>query len=100
MRAALRGSALAFASAAAFGVTTPLVQRLVRRDGVGTFATAACLYAGAALFGAATRSKSEAAPTWRQHGPRLALVALSGALVAPVLLAWGLARTSGRTARR
>jgi drug/metabolite transporter (DMT)-like permease len=83
------------ASAAAFGVTTPLVQRLVRRDDVGTFVTAACLYLGAALFGAATRSKREAAPSWRQHGPRLVLVALSGALAAPVLLAWGLARTSG-----
>ncbi len=86
---------LALASAVAFGVTTPLVQRLGK--GVGSFATAALLYGGAAAVGALTRSRREAAPK-RVHFARIAAVALLGAAVAPVLLAWGLARTSGAAA--
>ncbi|MBX3222454.1 MAG: DMT family transporter [Labilithrix sp.] len=89
---ALRGTLLALASALAFGVTTPLVQRLGR--GAGPFAIALLLYAGAALVGAGARSRAEA-PLGRTHVPRLFAVALAGAAVAPALLAWGLARTSG-----
>ena len=44
------GGALALASAATFGATTPLVQRFGR--GVGPFTTAALLYGGAALVSA------------------------------------------------
>lgn len=92
---ALRGSIVALLSALTFGLTTPFVQRLAR--GTGPFATACLLYAGAAVVGLAARSKREA-PLRRSHLPRLAAIATSGALVAPALLAWGLARASGTAA--
>jgi drug/metabolite transporter (DMT)-like permease len=94
-RPALRGTLLALVSAVAFGVTTPLVQRLGK--GVGSFATAALLYAGAAMVGVATRSRGESGVK-RVHLTRVVAVAVLGAGVAPVLLAWGLARTSGTAA--
>jgi drug/metabolite transporter (DMT)-like permease len=94
-RPALRGTIVALLSALAFGLTTPLVQRLSR--GTGAFTTAALLYAGAALVGIATRSRSEA-PLRREHAPRIALLAAFGALLAPAALAWGLARASGTAA--
>ena len=50
---ALRGGLLALAAAILFGVSTPLVQRF--GTGVGAFATAALLYAGAAVVGALSR---------------------------------------------
>jgi drug/metabolite transporter (DMT)-like permease len=111
------GGTLALASAFAFGATTPLVQRAGR--GVGPFATAALLYAGAALFAVfatGVRSRRAAGRAFggaRTGGsmapdgparlrridlPRLAVVAALGAVVAPVALAWGLQRTSGITA--
>lgn len=96
MRVAVRGTLLALASAAAFGVTTPLVQRVVR-SGVGAFTAAALLYAGAAAVGFATRTASEA-PPGRSHAPRLLVVAALGAFVAPALLAFGLGRASGTAA--
>jgi drug/metabolite transporter (DMT)-like permease len=89
---ALRGTLLSLASALAFGVTTPLVQRLGR--GAGSFATAMLLYSGAAIVSAFSRSQREA-PLRRAHVPRLLAIALCGAAIAPALLAWGLARTSG-----
>ena len=94
-RPALRGTIVALASALAFGLTTPLVQRLAR--GTGAFSTAALLYAGAAMVGFATRSKSEA-PLRKAHAPRIALLAFFGALLAPAALAWGLSRASGTAA--
>jgi drug/metabolite transporter (DMT)-like permease len=94
-RPALRGTLVALASALAFGLTTPLVQRAGR--GAGSFATAMLLYAGAAVVGAATRSRREP-PVRREHLARIALVAVFGAALAPALLAWGLLRTSGTAA--
>jgi drug/metabolite transporter (DMT)-like permease len=94
-RPALRGTIVALLSALAFGLTTPLVQKLSR--GAGPFATAALLYAGAAVVGFVTRSTSEA-PVRREHARRLALVAFFGALLAPAALAWGVARASGTAA--
>ncbi len=94
-RAALRGTLLALASALAFGTATPLVQHF--GAGTGAFTTAACLYAGASLAGISTRSRGEA-PLRALHAPRIAAVAVLGAVLAPALLAWGLARTSGTTA--
>ncbi len=92
---ALRGTLIALVSALAFGLTTPLVQRLGRE--AGSFVTAFLLYAGASLVGVVTRSKKEAR-VGRPHLPRLFAVAFFGAGVAPVLLAWGLAKTSGTAA--
>jgi drug/metabolite transporter (DMT)-like permease len=89
------GSALALASAIAFGVTTPLVQRFGR--GVGPFTTAAVLYAGAAVVSALPGAGKEP-PLRKGDGGRLLAVALLGAVLAPVSLAWGLQRTSGVTA--
>jgi len=86
---------LALASALAFGLTTPLVQRLGR--GAGSFVTALLLYAGAALAGLLLRSKREA-PLAREHGRRVVVIAAFGAVVAPAALAWGLRRTSGTSA--
>src|SRR4051812_31900261 len=47
---AVRGGLLALLAATLFGISTPLVQRA--GTGVGAFATAALLYAGAAIVGA------------------------------------------------
>ena len=92
---ALRGTVLALISALAFGVATPLLQRF--GHGVGPFATAALLYAGAALVGLASRSRNEA-KLRRAHAPRVLAIAVLGAGLAPAALAWGLARASGTTA--
>lgn len=91
---ALRGSLLALLAAALFGVGTPLVQKLGL--GLGPFTTAALLYLGAAVIGALLRQHvSKEARVLRSDVPRLLLVALFGAVLGPVALAWGLQRTSG-----
>ena len=94
---ALRGGGLALAAAVLFGISTPLVQRI--GAGIGSLATAALLYAGAALIGAfLRRSNEQEARVQRRDGPRLALMALFGAGIGPVALAWGLQHTSGTSA--
>jgi drug/metabolite transporter (DMT)-like permease len=90
------GVVLALAAALAFGVTAPLVQHFGRD--VGPFWTAALLYAGAAAVSLPRGKKGREARLLRSDAPRLALVALFGAFVAPAALAWGLARTSGTSA--
>jgi drug/metabolite transporter (DMT)-like permease len=94
-RPALRGTVLALVSALAFGIATPLVQRF--GHGVGSFATAALLYTGAALVGLVSQSRGEARLR-REHLGRIAAIAVLGAGLAPAALAWGLARTSGTAA--
>jgi drug/metabolite transporter (DMT)-like permease len=94
-RPALRGTVLALVSALAFGIATPLVQRF--GHGVGSFATAALLYAGAAAVGLASRSRGEA-QLRRVHVRRVLVIAILGAGLAPAALAWGLARTNGTAA--
>ena len=91
-RPALRGTVLALISAVAFGIATPLVQRFGR--GVGSFATAALLYTGAALVGLVSQSPHEG-KLRREHLGRVMAIAVLGAALAPAALAWGLARTSG-----
>jgi drug/metabolite transporter (DMT)-like permease len=88
---------LALTAAVLFGVSTPLVQRL--GTGIGSLATAALLYAGAAAIGAMlTRSSEQEARVQRRDGTKLALMALFGAAIGPVALAWGLQHTSGTSA--
>jgi drug/metabolite transporter (DMT)-like permease len=88
---------LALAAALLFGISTPLVQRAGR--GLGAFATAALLYGGAALIGAVLRQPVEREAALRRGDlPRLVLMALFGAAVGPVALAWGLQHTSGTSA--
>ncbi|MEY2890936.1 MAG: hypothetical protein RJA98_844 [Pseudomonadota bacterium] len=96
-RPALRGAALALLAAALFGLSTPLVQRL--GVGLGSFSTAALLYAGAALVGALLRQPvAREAQLQRSDAGRLAAMAGFGAVIGPVALAWGLQRTSGASA--
>ena len=94
---ALRGGLLALLAAALFGVSTPLVQKL--GVGLGAFSTAAWLYGGAAVVGLFTRRpREQEARLQRSDLPRLAAMALFGAAMGPVALAWGLQRTSGTSA--
>ena len=94
---ALRGGLFALAAALLFGISTPLVQRAGR--GLGPFTTAALLYGGAALIGALLRrSVDREAALRRGDLPRLVLMALFGAALGPVALAWGLQHTSGTSA--
>lgn len=94
---ALRGGLIALVAAVLFGISTPLVQRF--GVGVGSFTTAALLYAGAALVGALLRRPVEQeARIRRGDATRLASMALFGAVIGPVALAWGLQRTSGASA--
>ena len=67
--------------------------------GVGAFATAALLYAGAAVVGALLRRRVEhEARVVSGDVPRLLAMAAVGAIIGPVALAWGLQRTSGTSA--
>ena len=94
---ALQGGLIALAAALLFGVSTPLVQRF--GAGVGSFTTAALLYAGAALVGWLVRRPIEREARVRlSDARRLALMACFGAAIGPVALAWGLQRTSGASA--
>ena len=96
-RPALRGGLLALLAAVLFGVSTPLVQSF--GIGVGAFTTAALLYAGAAAIGAMSLRRIEReARVMRSDLPRLLAMAAFGAVVGPVVLAWGLQRTSGTSA--
>jgi drug/metabolite transporter (DMT)-like permease len=91
---ALRGGLIALLAAVLFGASTPLVQRF--GVGIGSFSTAALLYAGAALIGLALRRPVEAeARVQADDARRLVLMALFGAVIGPVALAWGLQRTGG-----
>jgi drug/metabolite transporter (DMT)-like permease len=91
---ALRGGLLALLAAVLFGASTPLVQRF--GAGVGTFTTAALLYAGAAVVGALSRQRVEReARVAAGDLPRLLAMAGFGAVLGPVALAWGLQHTSG-----
>jgi len=89
------GGLLAVLAAVSFGVSTPLIQAIGR--GSGAFPTATLLYAGAAAasFGTGAGSaKGHEAPVRGRDIGRLLVVALVGAVFAPVCLAWGLQRTS------
>jgi len=91
---ALRGGLIALLAAVLFGASTPFVQRFGAN--IGSFSTAALLYAGAALIGALLRRPVESEARVRaDDAGRLMLMALFGAVIGPVALAWGLKRTSG-----
>lgn len=91
---ALRGGLLALLAALMFGASTPLVQRFGL--GLGSFSTAALLYAGAALVGALLRRPIEReARVQPGDVRRLLAMGLFGAVIGPVALAWGLQHTGG-----
>ncbi len=88
----------AAASALAFGVTTPAIA-WAGHD-AGPLSTAALLYVGAAIASTAMRlwrRRGGGEPLRRADVPRILVIAIAGAAVAPVCLAWGLAR-AGATA--
>jgi drug/metabolite transporter (DMT)-like permease len=94
---ALKGGLLALLAAILFGLSTPVLQRL--GQGVGPLSTAALLYAGAAgVAWASRRSAAREAGLTRQDVPRLLAMAVTGAVIGPVALAWGLQHTSGSSA--
>src|SRR5688500_6191817 len=92
----LRGVATASLAAILFGATVPVLQRASARS--GTFVTAALLYAGAALGTSFSRRRSQTPGVSREHWRRIVVVAVLGATLAPVCLAWGLRHTSAFTA--
>jgi drug/metabolite transporter (DMT)-like permease len=93
-----RGVLLAFAAAALFGATAPLLQRA--SAAVGAIAAAGLMYLGAGLTGlllmTVRRHAFEPALQGRALW-RLLLVALLGAALAPTLLVLGLKRTDAAT---
>ncbi len=90
-----RGTALALMAAGLFGATAPIVKHF--GVGVGAFSTASLLYTGALLgTGRPRRGGTDAAVT-RQHAPRLLLVALLGAALAPTCLVWGIQHVGALT---
>lgn len=94
---ALRGGLLALLSAALFGLSTPLVQSM--GQGLGPFTTAGLLYAGAAgVAWFSRRPATQEARLQKSDAPRLLAMAGTGAVIAPVALAWGLQHTSGASA--
>ena len=96
-RPALRGVGFALLAALLFGASTPLVQRF--GVNLGPWLTAAVLYLGATLVALLFQTRRGAeARLRRAHLPRLLGVALSGAVIGPAALAWGLQRTSALSA--
>ncbi|MCR5882972.1 DMT family transporter [Rhizobacter sp. J219] len=96
-RPAVTGGLLALAAAGLFGISTPLVQKF--GASLGPFTTAALLYAGAALIGAVLRRPPQREAALRKSDlPRVTAMALFGAALGPVALAWGLQHTSGTSA--
>lgn len=94
---ALKGGLLALLAAALFGLSTPMVQSLGK--GVGSFTTAALLYAGAAVVAWVLRQPgAQEAGIKKSDWPRLFAMAGTGAVIGPVALAWGLQHTSGSSA--
>lgn len=94
---AFKGGLLALLAAGLFGLSTPMVQSL--GQGVGSFSTAALLYAGAALVAWALKQPAaKEAGLRRTDAPRLLAMAGTGAVIGPVALVWGLQHTSGSSA--
>src|SRR2546423_2372320 len=89
----LRGSAVGLSSALLFGLGAPLCKLLLPRTDPLTLAALLYLGAGGAFL-SARRRRSEA-PLTRADAPFLAGAIVSGAVLGPVLMLWGLARLSG-----
>src|SRR5947209_16413799 len=98
------GVPLALASAALFGASTPFAKVLLG-EGVSPWLLAGLLYLGSGLGLAVLQLGRKAAgaslaeaPLRRADLPWLALVVLSGGIIGPVLLMFGLATTAASTA--
>lgn len=86
------GVLLALAAAASFGLTIPVLGWA--GAGVGAYTTAALLYVGASLAALAQKAvvREAGAPMTRTAALPLSVMAVTGAAIAPTLLAWGLQR--------
>ena len=93
-RAKLRGAAFGLAAAALFGASAPFAKVLL--GGAGPLALAGLLYAGAGLAltaaRVARRGPGREARLRRADAPLLAVVAVAGGLLGPVLMLVGLRR--------
>lgn len=90
-----RGLWFGLAAAATFGASTPLAKRLL--NGIDAGLLAGLLYLGAFLSLAVTRgvvSTGVEARIRRTDAPRLALLVVTGGVLAPVAMLWGLDRVS------
>lgn len=89
------GVLTAIAAAVLFGIAAPVIAWASS----GVVATACLLYLGAAIVGIAARAgRGGRVSLGRSDLPRLGLIALCGAAIAPVLLVIGLQRTGALTA--
>lgn len=96
----MQGILYAFVAAALFGASTPLAKALLG-NGVDPWLLAGLLYCGSGFgLGIAYlfRSRKAEASLRRADLPWLALVVLCGGVAGPVLLMFGLARTSAASA--
>src|SRR5438094_2976371 len=97
------GAPLALASAALFGASTPFAKLLLG-DGISPWLLAGLLYLGSGVglgvvhLGWRALGLAAEAPLRRADLPWLALVVLSGGVIGPVLLMFGLATTAASTA--
>ncbi len=89
----MTGVAIAALSALAFGATTPVIAHF--GGSASPLTTAALLYAGATSISLVLRpfSRRSGRSLRRDAVPRLLLVGVFGAALAPALLVWGLGRT-------
>ncbi|HEV8678496.1 MAG TPA: EamA family transporter [Stellaceae bacterium] len=99
------GVPLAILSATLFGASTPFAKLLLGDGGVSPWLLAGLLYLGSGLgLGIVQLVRAGAAGMWQEAPlrrgdlPWLALVVLSGGVVAPVLLMLGLAATTASAA--
>ncbi|HVE83869.1 MAG TPA: DMT family transporter [Myxococcales bacterium] len=96
----LRGAAFGLAAAALFGASAPAAKVLL--GGMGPLALAGLLYAGAALaltgVRLARRGPGREARLSRSDAPLLAVVAVAGGVLGPVLMLVGLQRLPAMTA--
>jgi len=96
----MQGVLYALAAAALFGASTPLAKSLLG-NGIDPWLLAGLLYCGSGFgLGIAyvLRSRKAEASLQRTDLPWLALVVLFGGVAGPVLLMFGLARTSAASA--
>ena len=85
-----RGSLLAISAAVLFGLVTPAVEHFGKD--AGAFSTAALLYVGAALVAIVPAANIAESAVTRRSIPRVLVVAVLGAALAPACFAWGVQR--------
>jgi drug/metabolite transporter (DMT)-like permease len=91
---AIRGVVFALLAAACFGITTPVLA--LYQGGVAPFVSSTLLSVGMILaaFGSALFGRNGPSLTWTIL-PRLVVSAILGAVAAPALLTFGIARANG-----